>query len=157
MSLFKVSGEFKGKLSQDEYVRSFAGSLVESLKSSGGFDSVVLLEDGQIPTTDLVLEGEFLELTTGSRAARFWVGFGAGRSKCQVHITCYRVSDHAKVFELEHARISAEGLKSDEIQENIEEVGADVSEVLIRAKPGCTSASEPPPAPTDKFIYPKHH
>jgi len=153
---FKVTGEFKAKRPQAEYTRSFAAALAESLKGSGRFESVVLLEEGQPPTTELVLEGDFMKLTTGSRAGRFWIGCGVGRSKCQVRIICYRVSDHAKVFELEHARLSAEGLKSDELQENVEEVEADVSEVLIGAKQGCPDGQPPSPAAASGALDPQH-
>ncbi len=154
---FKVAGEFKAKRPQSEYTQGFAAALAKSLESSGRFESVVLLDEGQPPTTDLALEGDFLKLTTGSRAGRFWIGCGVGRSKCQVRITCYRVSDHAKVFELEHARLSAEGLKSDELQENVEEVGADVAEVLIGAKQGCPDVQAPSPPAASGALDPQHH
>ena len=61
--------------------------LVRRLRDSGLFDKVVNLTEAQLPTGPeraLKLEGTITRLTGGSRALRFWVGFGAGRSKAQV-------------------------------------------------------------------------
>ena len=145
-----VTGEFSGPRSQGEYDRNFSEQLMSGLKGSGGFERGELLAAGQAPTTDLVIEGEFAELSTGSRAKRFWVGFGAGRAKCEVTLRCYRVSDHALVFELEHARVSAVGLKEDELQENIDAVVEDILAVLTSTRPGCAQhAAQAPTVEAD--------
>jgi uncharacterized protein GlcG (DUF336 family) len=46
----------------------------------------------------IVVEGQFVELDTGSRAKRFWVGFGAGKSKCEVQMEGFTRRGHAPVF-----------------------------------------------------------
>jgi hypothetical protein len=134
---FPVTGKFKGELPKEDYIKMFAEDLAAGLRSKGIFERVDVLEEGKTPTTDLVFEGELTTLTTGSRGARFWIGCGAGKSKCEVSLRCRRVSDQAMVFSVEHARISTEGLKSDEVQENIEEVVEDLVGVLSAQKPGC--------------------
>jgi len=147
--LFPITGKFKGKLSKEEYIKMLAETLASGLREKNIFERVEILEQGKAPTTDLVLEGEITTLTTGSRGTRFWIGFGAGKSKCEVSIRCLRVADSAQAFSVEHARISTEGLKSDEVQENIEEVVDDVVGVLSLQKAGCndpnlvTGTSEP--------------
>jgi len=165
IAAFPINGEFKGKLPKEDYIKMFSEKLAAGFREKNIFDRVEVLEQGKAPTTDLIVEGEFKTLTTGSRAARFWVGFGAGRSKCEVEARCYRSSDHSLVFTVEHARISAEGLKADEVQENIEEVSDDMVAVLSEQKPGCndpnvitTVASPDPgqkPVPSPKSPSPE--
>ncbi len=61
--------------------------LVRRLRDSGLFGKVVNLSETPFqagPERALKLEGSITRLTGGSRALRFWVGFGAGRSKAQV-------------------------------------------------------------------------
>ncbi len=61
--------------------------LVRRLHDSGLFEKVVSLTEAQAPPAierALKLEGTITRLAGGSRALRFWVGFGAGRSKAQV-------------------------------------------------------------------------
>jgi uncharacterized protein DUF4410 len=80
---------------QDEDDKALAASmplflqseLVRRLRDSGLFAKVVNLTEAQFPTGPeraLKLEGTITRLTGGSRALRFWIGFGAGRSKAQV-------------------------------------------------------------------------
>jgi hypothetical protein len=60
--------------------------LVRRLRASGLFDKVVNLSETPLqpgPERALKLEGTIARLTGGSRALRFWIGFGAGRSKAQ--------------------------------------------------------------------------
>src|SRR5262245_22173855 len=62
--------------------------LVRRLRESGLFERVIDSRDGGGPAADeaglLKLQGTITGLTGGSRALRFWIGFGAGRSRVQV-------------------------------------------------------------------------
>jgi hypothetical protein len=134
---FPVSGEFKGEKSQDEYMRYFVARLSAALVRPGGIESVVLAKEGESPVADAVLTGDFVELSAGSRAARFWVGFGAGTAKCDVHIRGYRSDGRTEIFDLEHARIAPFSLSGDANMGDIEAVVADIGEELLRGRTPC--------------------
>ena len=54
---------------------------VTKLKEFGPFTDVSALEaDAAAPADSLVVEGKFIEMDPGSRAKRYFVGFGAGKS-----------------------------------------------------------------------------
>ncbi len=64
----------------------YQSELVRRLRESGLFDKVVNLSETSFqPGAEraLKLEGTITNLSGGSRALRFWIGFGAGRSKAQ--------------------------------------------------------------------------
>lgn len=144
---FPVSGEFKGEKSQDEYMRYFVARLSAALVRPGGIESVTLVKEGESTTADAVLTGEFVELSAGSRAARFWVGFGAGTAKCEVHIRGYRGDERTQIFDLEHARIAPFSLSGDANMGDIEAVVSDIGEELLRRRAGCDPALVKPAAP----------
>jgi hypothetical protein len=61
---------------------AFREAFKRQLAESGAFSDVEVLEEGaDVPEGALVVEGEFTELNPGSRAKRYMVGMGAGRSK----------------------------------------------------------------------------
>jgi hypothetical protein len=79
--------------------------------------------DAPAPTADIVIKGTFKELSSGSRALRFWVGFGAGTSFCHVEMEGLDQKSGAQAFSIEHARGSAlDIIADDEVLENIDEV-----------------------------------
>src|SRR5262245_59949485 len=55
-----------------------AESFVAALKKLGPFTDVS--SAASAPASALVVEGKFIELEPGSRAARIWAGYGAGKS-----------------------------------------------------------------------------
>lgn len=64
----------------------FQSELVRRLRASGLFGKVINLAETPLqPGTEraLKLEGTITRLAGGSRALRFWIGLGAGRSKTQ--------------------------------------------------------------------------
>jgi len=137
-ALFQRDLRIQGEAPRGGVRASFASGLASALRNSCGFDEVRIIGPREEPRTDLVVEGDFLHLTTGSRAARFWVGFGAGRSKCEVKMECLVARDRSPVFTLAHGRLSAAGLSGDELQENVDEVLADITASLARARHGCS-------------------
>ena len=139
---FTVSGRFKAKRSQSDYMRQFAADLSAQMTGRAGISSVRLLDPEQQPVgSDAIIEGTFTELTTGSRAARFWVGFGAGTSRCGVTLSGYLLPGRRPLFSIQHARGSAMGLKSDELGENVSEVATDVAASLLRIRGACNPAA----------------
>jgi hypothetical protein len=139
---FALAGKFKGEQPQQAYMRLLLTGLSSALRAAHGVQEVVEVSPGMTATPDLMIEGEFLELNTGNRAARFWVGMGAGKSKCAVQVRGYTHPAHAPVFDVRHERISAMGLDSDELAENVQEVARDIGVALASARQGCAA---PPP------------
>jgi hypothetical protein len=52
----------------------------------------------QTPSDALVVDGEITLVDSGSAAARFWVGVGAGRSTVRANVRLYRASDPARTI-----------------------------------------------------------
>ncbi len=78
IEIFPVVGEFKGKKDQEYYQNLFASKLPSSLRKVPGLEKVDVV-DGKTPASaDILIQGKFIDLTSGSRALRFWVGFGTG-------------------------------------------------------------------------------
>jgi len=106
-------------------------SLVTQLQESKAFASVAAFEEGKVPEGALVLEGEFTMLNPGSRGKRYWVGFGAGKSKICVK---GRVVDAAgkELVTFNHCRVGvmgwfggrAEGMMFTDVAATAEKVSA---------------------------------
>lgn len=60
--------------------KSVPDSIASHLKSWELFEKIIRGEDGSASDDVIVLEARFTKITTGSRALRFFVGFGAGSS-----------------------------------------------------------------------------
>ncbi len=69
-----------------EVLADVAGPLADGLREELS-DLTVERQQGSAPTAAgvLLLRGEVLELDPGSRAARYWAGFGAGAARCKLH------------------------------------------------------------------------
>lgn len=151
IALFPVTGEFKGKQELSFYQHDFAMKLAVKLRKMTGIESknVAVVNDKTNTTADIVIDGEFKDLTTGSRALRFWIGFGAGKSFCTIHMRGTDPKDGNDVFVLEHSRGSAmDFTNEDELIENIDEVVEDIAAGLIAARGACpvnaTVPTQPP-------------
>ena len=78
-----VNGERKEetKTMQADGPRMLSERFVVKLKEFGPFADVLALDSGSpAPDAALVVDGKFSELDPGSRAKRYFVGFGAGKS-----------------------------------------------------------------------------
>ncbi|BCS34792.1 hypothetical protein TBR22_A40180 [Luteitalea sp. TBR-22] len=81
----KQARQEEARTMQSEGPRVLAERFVAALKASGGFKDVVALKAGEAPPAGaLVLSGRFLKLDPGSRAKRYFAGFGAGKSAVEV-------------------------------------------------------------------------
>jgi len=132
---FPVLGNFKGNHSIPEYMKIFSDELGRGLRNAG--IDLVLASDDAPAGADVIIKGEFVDLTGGSRAARFWVGMGAGKAKCHVRVRAVRGADDAAVFSAEHERISAFGLSKDELTEDVTEVARDLAKALAINRGQC--------------------
>lgn len=144
IKLFPVTGEFKGKKSLDYYQNDFANKLAAQLRKMPGIEKVDVVDGPSPITADVVIDGTFKDLTTGSRALRFWVGFGAGKAFCRADMRAVDPKSGTKVFSLDHARGSAMDIISDdELMENIDEVVEDVVAGLQAVRGVCPPAPSP--------------
>ena len=61
----------------------FKQGMLTKLKESNVFAKTVALDAGSIPQDAIIVSGEINEVNEGSAAARFIIGFGAGRARAQ--------------------------------------------------------------------------
>lgn len=142
VTTFPFAGEFKGKKDLQYYQNLFADKLASGLRKIPGIEKVDVVDGKATVSSDILIEGKFIDLTSGSRALRFWVGFGAGKSFCRAEMKGIDPRSGAEVFGLDHARGSAMDIASDdELLENIDEVIEDVTSGLMAARKGCASGS----------------
>lgn len=138
IKLFPVSGKFKGKKDQNYYQKLFADQLADKLRRIDGIEKVIVDSGKEETAADIVIDGTFKDLTTGSRALRFWVSFGAGKSFCRADMKALDTKTGTEVFSLDHARGSAmDVISDDELIENIFEVVDDVAATLKANKGTC--------------------
>jgi hypothetical protein len=107
-----VKGEKKEetKTMQADGPRMLADRFVAKLKELGPFTDVSVLEPDAAPPADaLVVEGKFTELDPGSRAKRYFAGFGAGKSAVTVSGSV-KAADGTLLAEFEHRRVGVMGV-----------------------------------------------
>jgi len=81
----KQTRQEEAKTMQGEGPRVLSERFVTELKTGGPFKDVVALKAGETPPAGaLVMTGRFLTLDPGSRAKRYFAGFGAGKSSVKV-------------------------------------------------------------------------
>lgn len=81
----KEARQQEAKTMQDEGPRVLAERFAAELEKKGGFKAVrVLKANESAPEGALVIEGTFVTLDPGSRAKRYFAGFGAGKSSVKV-------------------------------------------------------------------------
>lgn len=81
----KDARQQEAKTMQNEGPRVLAEHFVAALEKSGAVKSVrALTAADAVPDGALVVEGSFVTLDPGSRAKRYFAGFGAGKSSVKV-------------------------------------------------------------------------
>lgn len=81
----KEARQQEARTMQNEGPRVLAERFAATLEKSGPFKSVRVLQSGDTPEGDtLVIEGTFVTIDPGSRAKRYFGGFGAGKSSVKV-------------------------------------------------------------------------
>jgi hypothetical protein len=145
ITLFPVVGEFKGKNDLSFYQNNFANKLADRIRKIPTVEKVDVVSDKSNLSADIVIDGNFKDLTTGSRALRFWVSFGAGKSFCRAEMKGIDPKSGAEVFVLDHARGSAmDVVNDDELIENVDEVVEDVAAGLMAARGVCPLSAVTP-------------
>ena len=119
------------KIAPDMLVEAFKSALVEG----GVFKDVLPPEGGTIPENALVVEGKFLKIDPGSKAKRYWAGFGAGKSGVQVTGSVKDASGKV-LAEFTHLKHSGIGLFGGEyvkfLSDDTKDVGRDIAKFLTK-------------------------
>jgi hypothetical protein len=131
-----VKGEKKEetKTMQADGPRMLADRFVAKLKELGPFTDVSILESDAAPPADaLVVEGKFTELDPGSRAKRYFAGFGAGKSAVTVSGSVKAV-DGTLLAEFEQRRVGVMGVAGGDslgkLTSDAKSLGEDIAKFL---------------------------
>jgi hypothetical protein len=109
--------------------------LVIRMRAAGTFERVVNLAETTTPTdggTMLRLEGTLSRLSTGSRALRYFVGFGAGASKAQIETRFVDVATGKVVLATADRREAAFGIFGGDGEEHLREALSDTARDLAK-------------------------
>jgi len=127
------------------------GELVRRLRESGLFTRVVNASETEYTpgaVKALVLEGEIARLAPGSRALRYFVGFGAGRSKAQTEMRFVDAQSGQPVLVTADRRVAAYGVfggdSREHLRESFEDMARDLGRFLVRLSKGEAPKKEEP-------------
>jgi len=121
----------------------FQAELVRRLRESGLFARIVNASETEFkPGSEkaLRLEGEITRLAPGSRALRYFVGFGAGRSKAQAELRFVDAESGQAVLVVADRRAAAYGVfggdSRDHLRESFDDMARDFGKFLVRLSRG---------------------
>ena len=136
------TGKDGGKEKRTEAARTMQGiapgMLVEAIQQELSGNPVfgeILTGDVKAPADALVIEGDFVYMNPGSKAKRYWAGFGAGKSGVGVE---GRVTDNrGKVLaKFRHRKHSGIGLMGGNyikfMSDDTKDVGHDIAKFLVK-------------------------
>jgi hypothetical protein len=132
----------EAKTMQNEGPRVLAERFVATLENSGPFKTVrVLTSEAAVPAGALVVEGKFVELNPGSRAKRYFAGFGAGKSSVKV-VGSVKDSTGRTLATFDQRRIGAMGLGGGDslgkMMSDARSIGEDIAKFLAKWARGDT-------------------
>jgi hypothetical protein len=126
---------------QNEGPRVLAERFVAALEKSGPFKPVRVLSEEAAPRGALVVEGKFVELNPGSRAKRYFAGFGAGKSSVKV-VGSVKDSMGRTLATFDQRRIGAMGLGGGDslgkMMSDARSIGEDIAKFLAKWARGDT-------------------
>jgi hypothetical protein len=132
----KQERQEEAQLMTREGPRVLTERFVAALTASGPFKTVRALSgDEPVPAGALVVEGKFVTIDPGSRAKRYFVGFGAGKSSVKV---VGEVKDSAgrTLATFEQRRIGAMGFGGGDslgkLMADSRNIGEDIAKFLAR-------------------------
>ena len=130
----------------------FQSELVRRLREANVFARVVNLSETSFtpgPEKALRLQGSITRLDPGSRALRYFVGFGAGRSKAQAELNFVDVQSGEVVMVIADRRVAAYGIfggdSEEHLQESFGDMARDLARFLTRLSKGDAPETKIPP------------
>ena len=132
----KEARQQEAQTMKNEGPRVLAERFVASLEKAGPFKVVRTLKaDEAVPEGALVVEGKFVQLDPGSRAKRYFAGFGAGKSSVKVS---GKVKDSSgkTLATFEQRRVGAMGVGGGDslgkLMSDSRSIGEDIAKFLAR-------------------------
>jgi hypothetical protein len=119
---------------QKEGPEMLAAEFVARLTKLGFYTKVSVIDaSASVPPEAIVVEGKFLKIDPGSRAARYFVGFGAGKSTVQVE-GIVKDGTGKTLAEFSQRRFGAMGVGGGDSLEKLtsdaKSIGKDIAEFL---------------------------
>lgn len=132
----KGTRQEEAKTMQNEGPRVLAERFVATLQGGGPFKNVrVLGADEAAPEGAVVVEGKFVTLDPGSRAKRYFAGFGAGKSSVKV-AGAIKDSTGRTLATFEQRRIGSMGMGGGDslgkLMSDSRSIGEDIAKFLAK-------------------------
>jgi uncharacterized protein DUF4410 len=132
----KEARQQEAKTMQNEGPRVLADRLAATLTESKAFKQVqVAKADEAAPAGGVVIEGKFLTLDPGSRAKRYFAGFGAGKSSVEVEGTVKDASGRT-LATFAQRRVGAMGMGGGDslgkLMSDSKDIGEDIGKFLTK-------------------------
>ena len=132
----KQSRQEEAQTMQSDGPRVLAERFASALKEAGAFTEVVVLKPGDTPPAGaVVLGGKFLTLDPGSRAKRYFAGFGAGKSSVKVAGTVKDAAGNT-LASFEQRRVGSMGMGGGDslgkLMSDSRSIGEDLAKFLTR-------------------------
>lgn len=125
------AGKIMVKVAPDLLIEAFKSSILES----HAFGELLPPDIPTVPDNALVIEGRFTRIDPGSRAKRYWAGFGAGKSGVQVTGTVKDVSGTV-LAEFTHMKHSGIGIGGGDyvkfLSDDTRDIGHDMAQFLAK-------------------------
>jgi hypothetical protein len=84
----------------------------------------------------LIIKGRVTEMNPGSRSKRFWLGFGAGKSRVEIQGMVIDAQTQKELLRFKHARVSGVGTfggdYADFLTDDTVDVGEDIGKLLLK-------------------------
>jgi hypothetical protein len=110
-----------------------ADEFVAKLKPTGTFTDVSVLTGDAAPPDAIVVEGVFREMDPGSRAKRYFVGYGAGKSGVKVEGSI-KSTDGTVLATFQQRRVGVMGVgggdSMDKMRNDTKAIGEDIAKFL---------------------------
>jgi hypothetical protein len=109
-------------------------TFVEKMKALGPYTDVAALDgEAEAATDTLIVEGKFIEMDPGSRAKRYFVGFGAGKSGVTVEGTV-KSGDGTVLATFKQRRVGVMGLAGGDsmgkLRDDTKNIAEDIAKFL---------------------------
>jgi hypothetical protein len=138
----KEARQQEAKTMQNEGPRVLAERLAATLTESKSFKQVQVAKDGEtVPAGGVVIEGKFLTLDPGSRAKRYFAGFGAGKSSVEVSGAVKDASGRT-LATFEQRRVGAMGMGGGDslgkLMSDSKDIGEDIGKFMSKWASGAS-------------------